>query len=214
MTGDDDATPGRPSLRVLEGGASSRGPEAAFRAEREALAAFLVGDDDAFGDLVRRNERLVLSVVRRYARTSEDARDLAQRTFLRAFVAARRAFRRGERAEVPFRRWLVRIAVNLSRNHLRDTGRWTFAPLEAARAAAAGEAPGEALARAEAAARMRRAVLALPRRQREVLGLRIDAELPFAEIAAALGITENAAKVTFHHAMRRLREALAGEDRT
>lgn len=214
MTKDDDAGAQRPTLRVVEGGASSRSLDAAFRAEREALAAFLVGDDEAFGELVRRNEKLVLAIVRRYARSPEDARDLAQRTFLRAFQAARRAFRRGERAEVPFRRWLVRIAVNLSRNHLRDAGRWTWAPLEAVRSAeAAGDAPPDALLRAEAAARMRRAVLELPTRQREVLTLRIDAELSFAEIAAALGTTENAAKVTFHHATRRLRERLAEGDR-
>jgi len=41
-----------------------------------------------------------------------------------------------------------------------------------------------------------------------VLTLRLDVELPFAEIAAALAITENAAKVAFHHATRRLRELL------
>jgi len=45
-----------------------------------------------------------------------------------------------------------------------------------------------------------------------VLTLRVDGELPFAEIADALGITENAAKVSFHYATRALREALAQED--
>ena len=45
-----------------------------------------------------------------------------------------------------------------------------------------------------------------------MLTLRVDTELPFAEIAEALGITENAAKVSFHHATRALRAALAEED--
>ncbi len=75
-----------PRLRVVAGGATP-----ARREEDALVAAFLVGDDDAFGELVRRNERLVLSIVRRYARAPDDARDLAQRTFLRAFEAARRA---------------------------------------------------------------------------------------------------------------------------
>ncbi|HEY6097875.1 MAG TPA: sigma-70 family RNA polymerase sigma factor, partial [Anaeromyxobacter sp.] len=155
-----------------------------------------------------------LAIVRRYARTPEDARDLAQRTFLRAFEAARRALRRGPRRDaVPFRRWLVRVAVNLAKNHLRDESRFLKAPLEAL-GAAEGEpaAAAETLLRAERAAQMRREVLRLPRRQREVLTLRLDAELPFAEIALALGITENAAKVTFHHASRRLRETLGREE--
>ena len=201
-----------PFLRVVAGGVTP-----ARREEDALVAAFLVGDDDAFGELVRRNERTVLSIVRRYARTPDDARDLAQRTFLRAFEAARRALRRGSRRDpVPFRRWLLRVAVNLAKNHVRDEARRLRAPIALVEAEATAEedtvtAP-DALARAEDAARLRLAVVSLPRRQREVLTLRIDAELPFAEIADALGITENAAKVTFHHATRRLRAALAAED--
>jgi RNA polymerase sigma-70 factor (ECF subfamily) len=204
----------RPSLRLVTGG----GPPA--RREEEALvAAFLVGDDDAFGELVRRHEPMVLAIVRRYATTPDDARDLAQKTFLRAFEHARRSLRRGPRAAVPFRRWLVRVAVNLAKNHRRDALRVVRAPLEdveragAAAGAATDEDARDALLRREAERRMRAAVLQLPPRQREVLTLRIDAELPFAEIAEALSITENAAKVSFHHATRALRAALAGEDR-
>ncbi len=234
---DDHETGRRPALRVVTGGEGAHTPAgphtprstpgatpapgdgpaetARIRSLDEALlAAFLVGDDDAFGELVRRHQPLVLSLVRRYARTHEDARDLAQRTFLRAFEAARRTFRRGTRAAVPFRRWLVRIAVNLATNHLRDETRLGRAPLEALGAAEATPAVApEVHERAERAAQVRAAVLRLPRRQREVLTLRIDAELPFAEIAAALGTTENSAKVTFHHATRRLRELAAPEDK-
>jgi RNA polymerase sigma-70 factor (ECF subfamily) len=216
----------RPTLRVLPGGGASAvggagpGRGAATPAERPGpsdgalLAAFLVGDDDAFGELVRRNEGLVLAIVRRYARSPEDARDLAQRTFLRAFEAARRAFRRGSRGGVPFRRWLVRIAVNLAKNHLRDELRFPRASLDEALGPAAAATPpgGDQLLRDERARRVRREVLRLPRRQREVLTLRVDAELPFAEIAETLGVTENAAKVSFHHATRRLRDALAEGD--
>jgi RNA polymerase sigma-70 factor (ECF subfamily) len=61
---------------------------------------------------------------------------------------------------------------------------------------------------------VRAAIVRLPRRMREVLTLRVDAELPFAEIAEALGISENGARVSFHHATRKLRAALAGEGRS
>lgn len=181
------------------------------------LAAFLQGDDGAFGQLCLRHEPVVLSIVRRYARSPEDARDLAQRTFLRALQAARRTMRRAAEGQggLVFRRWLVRIAVNLAKNHARDEARVPRVALAALGAAEgrAAEAPG-LLLRREQEARMRRAVLELPRRQREVLTLRVDAELPFAEIAAALGITENAAKVNCHHATRALRARLAEEDRS
>jgi RNA polymerase sigma-70 factor (ECF subfamily) len=207
---DDDAGEGRPRLRVVAGG------QTRDRREEDALlGAWLVGDDEAFGELVARHQPLVLALVRRYARTPEDARDLAQRAFLKAFESARRAVlgRRGQggrgEAAVPFRRWLVRVALNLAKNHLRDEGRWTQARPD--RLAAAGATAPEALERAEDQARLRRAVLRLPRRQREVVTLRLDAELPFAEIAAALGVTENAAKVSFHLAVKRLRAELGRE---
>lgn len=219
MTDDTDRGAG-PNLRVLPGGgasaASSPGPE-----DDALVAAFLVGDDQAFGELVRRNESMVLAIVRRWTRSPDDARDLAQRTFLRAFEAARRALRRGRRPGpgegpgVPFRRWLVRIAVNLSKNHARDEARRARVPLSVVRneePAAQTAAPPDELQKAEQAEKLRREVALLPRRQREVLSLRLDAELPFAEIAQALGITENNAKVTFHHAARKLRAALTSRE--
>ncbi len=197
---------GRPRLTVVPGG-----QDPARREEEALLGAWLVGDEEAFDALVRRHERLVLAIVRRYAATPEDARDLAQRTFLRAFESARRVLARGGRNALPFRRWLVRVAVNLARNHLRDGRRWTTTALDPLPLAAGGASAPDQLERAEDRLRVRRAVLRLPRRQREVLTLRIDAELPFAEIAAALGVTENAAKVSFHLAVRRLRELVAPE---
>jgi RNA polymerase sigma-70 factor (ECF subfamily) len=212
---DDHGDEIRGSFRVIPGGAGFQGAAPPGSPDEQALvAAFLMGDDAAFGELVRRNEELVLRVVRRFARSPEDARDLVQRAFLRALEAARRGVASGRREAFPFRRWLLRIAVNLAKNHLRDESRWTRAPLEAVAAAADAADAAEALARAEAARRVRRAVLRLPRRQREVLTLRIDAELPFREIAGTLGITENAAKVSFHHAARRLREVAEREDRS
>jgi RNA polymerase sigma-70 factor (ECF subfamily) len=201
----DDAGQGQPRLRVLPGGQSRE-----RREEDALLGAWLVGDDQAFGELVERHQPLVLALVRRYARTPEDARDLAQRTFLKAFESARRALSRRERGAVPFRRWLVRVAINLAKNHLRDETRWTRTS-RAEVAGSQGAAAPEVLEREEEQASLRRAVLRLPRRQREVVTLRLDAELPFAEIAEALGITENAARVSFHLAVRHLRAELRRE---
>jgi RNA polymerase sigma factor (sigma-70 family) len=210
MPDDGDSTR-RPAFRVLPGGAARASPGEGAP-DDALLAAFLVGDDDAFGDLVRRHERLVLSIVRRYARTPEDARDLSQRTFLRALEAARRTLRRGEREGFAFRRWLVRIAVNLAKNHLRDELRLGRTSLEALGPSEAHPAVAvESLEEAERAAAVRAAIVRLPRRMREVLTLRVDAELPFGDIADALGISENAARVSFHHATRKLRAALAPE---
>lgn len=168
------------------------------------VRAFVQGDDAAFGTLVARHQDTVLKVVRRYARSNDDARDLVQRAFLQALEAARRA--RVRTGEVPFRAWLLRIAINLGKNHVRDGARWLMAPLEAAPSDPSGARPDDALERAQAEALTRAAVLELPRRQREVFTLRIDGGLPFADIAEALGTSEGNAKAHFHHAVKRLRD--------
>jgi RNA polymerase sigma factor (sigma-70 family) len=182
-------------------------------AQRDAALArdFLEGDDTGFAMLVRRHERSVLALVRRYADDEDAAQDLAQRAFLKAFEVVRRRRWFSFRGPLPFRAWLLRIAVNLGKNHARDVRRWRRAPVEEAETAAPVACVGAAaLEREEQARAIRAAVIGLPRRQREVLTLRIDAELPFADIANVLGTTENAAKVSFHQAVKRLRELMAG----
>lgn len=177
--------------------------------DESLLRAYQDGSDRAFEELVRRHERTVRAVVRRYAERPDDVLDLAQRAFIRALEAARRPRWLRLSAELPFRAVLLRIASNLGRNHARDSRRWARAPLEAIDGGHAVAPRGTAgLEREEERRRLRRAVVELPRRQREVLTLRVDAELPFAEIADALGTTENAAKVNFHHAVKRLRERM------
>jgi RNA polymerase sigma-70 factor (ECF subfamily) len=113
-------------------------------------------------------------------------------------------------ADFPFQAWLLRIAINLGKNHARQARKWRQAPLSVVESTGNGEvSPLESLERAERERMARQAVLELPRRQREVVVLRVDAGLPFAEVAATLGITENNAKVHFHHAAKRLKEIIA-----
>ena len=176
------------------------------------VRAHLEGDGTAFGLLVHRHERLVLALVRRYARTPEEAADLVQQSFLRAFAAAGRVLPRMRLGEPgAFRAWLLRLSVNVGKNHARDGRRWRLEPVETMELPAESSGVTERI-EAEQRKRMVRAALdGLSRRQREVFGLRVDGELPFAEVARVLGITENNAKVHFHHAVRRLRERLGGE---
>jgi RNA polymerase sigma-70 factor (ECF subfamily) len=164
----------------------------AEQSDGQLCRAFLEGDSSAFGVLIARHQQAVYRLVRRYARSPDEAMDLAQRAFVHAL-------------EVPFGPWLLRIAVNLGKNSVRDAARWPSVPVgEIEKTPRADVRADESLERAQAAALTRRAVLRLPRRQREVFALRIDAGLPFAVVAATLGITEGNAKAHFHHAVKRL----------
>jgi RNA polymerase sigma-70 factor (ECF subfamily) len=169
--------------------------------DADLLEAFRAGEVKAFEELVRRYQRPVLAIARRFARDADDAEDLAQRAFINASQRAA-GWRGGS-----FKSWLFRIVVNLAKNHLRDTARFDRGEEAQEREAAPVESTAEArIESAQQQRALREAVARLPRRQREVLLLRIDGDLPFAEIAQTLGITEVNAKVNFHHAVQKLKQ--------
>lgn len=196
-----------PQLRVIPGGSDA---EATQPSDDGLVRAFLAGDASAFGTLIKRHQGSVYKVVRRFARSAEDARDLTQRVFLQALEVAQRTLARLEAQEVPFRAWLLRVALNLGMNHVRDGAKWKLASVDSLDRAVQGSVTAaDQLERAEQEALTRKAVLALPERQRDVFLLRIDAGLSFAEVGNTLDISESNAKSNFHHAVKRLKEEVA-----
>ena len=132
----------------------------------------------------------------------DEAKDVAQRAFVKAFQGI--AQLRGAGA---FRTWLYRIASNLALNHLRDHAREK--PTEDAGHDVAVDAVGmDRMTGAEDQRALRAAIEQLPPKQRTVLELRVFQELSFREVADIAGCTENAAKVNFHHALKRLRQCM------
>jgi RNA polymerase sigma-70 factor (ECF subfamily) len=165
------------------------------------------GDRAALGQLVRRHQRTLFALCLRYVRDADEAADLVQRAFVRAMTKL------GELREAgSFRSWILRIGAHLSLNHLRDNARFVAEDEGIDRPAdsdAAGALPAlERLELAEQADALRAAVRALPTKQRMTLELRVYEDLSFREIAAALEISEGAAKVNFHYAVRKLRALL------
>ena len=162
------------------------------------IARARAGTEDAFEALVERHQRRIHALTLRVLRDPDQADDATQRTFVRAWERLRTF-----RAEASFATWLHHIAMNECRDILRAGRRRV--PLD--------DVPEERLvtgtdAPAPLGRRLAALVADLPPRQRSVLALRVFGELPFADIAAAEGITENAAKVSFHHAVRRLKSWL------
>src|SRR5207237_8375532 len=159
-------------------------PEPLSPSDADLLAAFHGGDACAFEALVRRYERAVLTIALRFARDQDDAEDLAQRAFINA------AERAGGWRGGSFKSWLFRIVVNLCKNYLRDTARFDRSEEAHEREAPPSEPSAhERLERAEKQRLLREGIARLPRRQRDVLLLRIDGDVPFAASAATLGST-------------------------
>ena len=156
----------------------------------------------AFDTLVRRHQRGLWRVVRRYLRNDADASDVTQQAFVRAFRSLDKF-----RGEASVRTWLYRIGINLALNHLRDRAREQPAEIDDDALTAPAVGVTELIA-TERGLRLRSAVAQLPPKQKLVLELRVFDDLAFREVAVLAGCTENAAKVSFHYAVKKLRELL------
>lgn len=157
----------------------------------------LAGRREDFDALVERHHARVLGFVGRLVRDPDMAADIVQTTFLRAYQ------RLGQfGGQSSFSTWLFQIALNETRSRQRNERLRRQVPLEAA------EEKDVAVV-ADTDSVWRRAIEGLvdrlPLRQRSVLVLRVFKDLPFKEIARIEGISENSAKVNYHHAVTRLR---------
>jgi RNA polymerase sigma-70 factor (ECF subfamily) len=160
------------------------------------------GEAQAKDELARKHLPILRRVVRRYV-SEHDAEDVSHRAMMRGL--SKLATFRGDSS---FRSWIHRVAINVALNHVRDTKR--DATDELAEADIITNTLGtERLVAREARAKLLGLVEKLPPKQREAVKLRLFAELSFAEIGAEIGISEDAAKVNFHHALKRLRVDLS-----
>ena len=144
--------------------------------------------------------RVALGILGREA----DAQDAAQDGMLRALKGLA-----GFRGDASFRTWLLAIVANEARSMLRRTARRREAPLDdelAGDSPAGGVAEGVVL-RTEAA-RVRALLARLPEKQRLAVQLRVDEGLSFREVGDVIRSSEGAARVNYHHGIRRLREWL------
>ncbi len=164
------------------------------------------GDQAAFEALVRATYADTYTLAYRLTGDEEDARDVVQETYLRAFRGLKRF-----RGDAQFSTWLYRITANCASTHLGRRARHRHdelvddAPLADERREIDPEDRAENVALRD---RLRLAIDELPPRLRAVVVLRDIYDLPHGAIAQELGISETAAKVRLHRARRRLREEL------
>ncbi|MGE0813887.1 MAG: RNA polymerase sigma factor [Vicinamibacterales bacterium] len=171
--------------------------------ERRLVAAAAAGDRAAFDALVTRHRRAIYQVCYRFVHDHEDAADLTQETFVRAWRALDR-FRGDARVAT----WLYRIAVNVSLNKKAAAGPLTEARDFEHDVDPHAIGPSEAMLRDERRAAVRRAVQALPPRQRAALVLRTYHDLSHKEVAAIVGTSVGAVKANVFHALANLRKRL------
>ncbi len=164
------------------------------------------GDRDAFNELVRATYRDIYALAYRLTGNREDAGDVVQDAYVRAYRAIRRF-----RGDSSFSTWMYRITSNCASTHLSRRTRQRTEELSDDVPIVDLRPEQDPSLRAEAAVlrhHIDRAIRALPERLRQVVVLRDLHDLSHSEIAAELGITTSAAKVRLHRARQRLRTVL------
>ena len=190
-----------------------RGPSAIRMAstDEELVARSISGDAESFNQLVLRWERPIYALAYRTIGREEDARDVCQETFLRAFRALP-----GFRGQAKFSSWLYRIALNLCRDWIRKERRTPVVQppedvdlMDLAAAAEPSESIEDLVARKDLTRLVERAMALLPEEQRTAIVLKEYHGLTFQEIADLAGCPLSTVKTRLYQGLTVLRRELA-----
>lgn len=174
--------------------------------DAELVRLALRNNPAAWETLVRQHQEPVFRLAYLILGDDADAQDVAQETFVRAYLALGRFD-----TERPLRPWLLSIAANLARNQRRSLGRY-WAALQ--RVFQANPEPFHAAPERAVAAdarRLREAVRRLRPAAQDIVYLRYFLELSEAEAAETLGIPPGTAKSRLHRALAQLREIIEAD---
>lgn len=179
--------------------------------DRELMARLAGGDNGSLSELMRRHHQRLFRIAIGYVRNPEDALEVVQETFVKAYRGAARWD--GAAEVVP---WLTRIAINESIDRYRRARRRRameepLAPEDPhdSRWTANAPSPERRVLSRELRERIAAALGALPERQRAIFVLRHYQGMELAQIAAVLDMRLGTVKSGLHRALERLREMLA-----
>jgi RNA polymerase sigma-70 factor (ECF subfamily) len=179
--------------------------------DEELVARSIEGDLESFNQLVLRWERPIYALAYRVIGREEDARDVCQETFLRAFRAIK-----GFKGQAKFSSWLYRIALNLCRDWIRRERRAPLVqapdgldPMDLANELpSTAESLDETVSRREMTSAVARAMSALPEEQRTAIILKEYHGLTFQEIADLLDCPLSTVKTRLYQGLVVLRREL------
>lgn len=175
-------------------------------AEANLIHEILAGDAEAYAVLVRRYQRPIFNLMLRMTYSDEDAKDLTQDTFIRAYEKLEQF--KTSRSFFP---WLYTIGMNLARDFQRKAKASRVAEEALSRDLDPPEAVGGNPHGAMEAKKVRLLLDKLPLDYREALMLRFHEGLSMNEVGHALGISASGAKMRVHRGLSKLREMLGSK---
>jgi RNA polymerase sigma-70 factor (ECF subfamily) len=171
--------------------------------DRTLVEAFRGGRREAFDVIVSRHQRHVYQLCYRFVGNHEDAADLSQDVFVRAFKGLSKF-----KGDAALATWLYRVGVNVCLNRV-SSKRPVVERIDGLEPVdERSEGSFDRVARGERAAALRRAIGTLPPKQRAAVVLRVYQDLSHEQIARILGSSVGAVKANFFHALGNLRRAL------
>lgn len=171
-----------------------------MKSDKELIKEFQGGSEDAFNELVKRHLPDTYGFFIKFTANLVEAEDLAQDVFIKMYKALKKF-----RFESEFKTYLYRANINMSNSYLRRNKWRNLLHLD--------QAPEPAYTDTSQEDEWRRkelwdAISKLPSKQRKVVTMRIAQEMPYKDIALVMGVNENSAKVSYHHAVKSLKDVL------
>jgi RNA polymerase sigma-70 factor (ECF subfamily) len=175
--------------------------------DAELVERYLTGDTAAFDEIMVRYERQIYRICYRFVENREDAMDLAQEVFIKAFEHLA-TFRR----ESSLKTWLYRIAMNHCINHVKKHSQEFVEVTEYT--GSVNSRVQDQLEEREQREQFRRLVKLLPPKQKAILELRINEQLSYEEIARISGRSISTIKASVFFALEKLRKLVKDPDLT
>jgi RNA polymerase sigma-70 factor (ECF subfamily) len=167
--------------------------------DAELVERYLAGDTAAFDEIMVRYERQIYRICYRFVENREDAMDLAQEVFIKAFEHLA-TFRR----ESSLKTWLYRIAMNHCINHVKKHSQEFVEVTEYT--GSVHSRVQDQLEEREQREHFRRLVKLLPPKQKAILEMRINEQLSYEEIAKISGRSISTIKASVFFALEKLRK--------
>lgn len=156
----------------------------------------------AFNLIVRKYQEKVYWHIRRMVIEHEDASDLTQDTFVKAWKGLEEF-----RADSGLFTWLYRIATNEALSFLKKKKRWSFLPWsDVEYTLESSLETSQAFSGSEIERKLQKAILQLPEKQRLVFNMRYFDELKYEEMSDVLGTSVGALKASYHHAAKKIED--------
>ncbi len=187
-------------------GSESEKRDASADDDLKLLDRHASGDCEAFNELIRKHQRPLYSMLYRMVSNHDDAADILQKTFVKAFTGIAGFERRSS-----FRTWLYQIAINLAKNLYRDRSRVQQVPIDDV-VIRRDPKTLDTLVRKETRERLLRAMTELPEKQRITVLLRVQQQKTFEEIAQIMQCSLGTAKANYHHGVQKLKARLGDRE--